>query len=61
MGNLELLQTSIHDHRKFAVWRILGPKRYTTDVAVYEDDTGGLHRVRGRDSDFFILLQRCLS
>ena len=35
---------------------------YTTGVAVDDDDdnTGGLHRVRGRDSDFFILHQRCL-
>jgi DNA polymerase, archaea type len=30
---------------------------YTTGVAVY-DDTG--HRVKGRDSDFFVLHQRCI-
>jgi DNA polymerase, archaea type len=33
---------------------------YTTGVAVYDDDTGRVHRIRGRDSDFFILHQRCL-
>ena len=30
MGNLEMSQTSIHDHRKFAVWIILAP--YLIDV-----------------------------
>lgn len=30
---------------------------YTTGVAVY-DDTG--HRIKGRDSDFFVLHQRCI-
>src|SRR6188472_3709110 len=28
---------------------------YTTGVAVYDDSTGRIHRIRGRDSDFFIL------
>jgi len=32
---------------------------YTTGVAVYDDRTGP-HRMRGRDSDFFVLHQRCL-
>jgi len=31
---------------------------YTTGVAVYDD--AGLNRVRGHDSDFFILHQRCI-
>ena len=31
---------------------------YTTGVTVYDDR--GLNRVRGRDSDFFILHQRCI-
>ena len=31
---------------------------YTTGVAVYDDT--GLNRVRGRDSDFFVLHQRCM-
>jgi DNA polymerase, archaea type len=31
---------------------------YTTGVAVYDDT--GLHRIKGRDSDFFVLHQRCL-
>ncbi|MGA8085141.1 MAG: DNA polymerase domain-containing protein, partial [Candidatus Nitrosopolaris sp.] len=31
---------------------------YTTGVAVYDDT--GLNRIRGRDSDFFILHQRCI-
>ena len=30
---------------------------YTTGVAVYDDK--GIHRIKGRDSDFFILHQRC--
>lgn len=33
---------------------------YTTGVAVYDDNTGRIHKIRGRDSDFFILHQRCL-
>ena len=31
---------------------------YTTGVAVYDDT--GIHRIKGRDSDFFILHQRCI-
>jgi DNA polymerase elongation subunit (family B) len=30
---------------------------YTTGIAVYDDK--GIHRIKGRDSDFFILHQRC--
>lgn len=30
---------------------------YTTGIAVYDDK--GVHRIKGRDSDFFILHQRC--
>ena len=30
MGNLEMSQTSIDDHRKFAIWVILAP--YLIDV-----------------------------
>jgi hypothetical protein len=31
---------------------------YTTGVAVYDDTC--LHRIKGRDSDFFVLHQRCI-
>ena len=31
---------------------------YTTGVAVYDDK--GIHRIKGRDSDFFVLHQRCM-
>jgi len=34
--------------------------RYTTGVAVYGDDGYKGNRIKGRDSDFFILHQRCL-
>jgi hypothetical protein len=33
MGNLEMSQTSIHDHGKFAVWMIVAP--YLIDVKSY--------------------------